>query len=572
MKNTKLVNEVIKKYGISVCRTNRSIILKGEMDSWQDIVKVGYLFVDPKKQRRVVNEIRLRNQESKPMKLPALQDLSLDNQEVDVLVIGGGIVGASILRELSRYSLNLLLIEKEADVALGASGANDGMIHPGIDLKPDSLKAKYCLLGNKLYDQLSEELDFDFIRCGQYIIYSSKRDRIFSYYLNYKARILGIDGVKRISKKEIIHREPETASWAKGAILLKNAGIISPYQAVIAFSENAIMNGARISLETMCLGFEMKDQQIMGVKTNRGLIRPKFVINAAGVYADNIASFADDKYFSIHPRKGTDLILDSKVKNLVRTIVSKFPKVSQRHSRTKGGAIISTVDGNLLIGPDAIEVWDKDDLGTPKTSIQNLLSKHKQVIPKIKESDVIAYFSGLRAPTYEEDFIVELSPKVSNLFHVAGIQSPGLTAAPAIAQEVAKITVEELGKSIKIERNKDFNPYRKRIPRLAKATPKERDQLIKENPDFGKIICRCEEVSLGEIKMALNRPLANYTLDGLKRRVRTGMGRCQGGFCTPLLIKVLSEEGKMDLLEIRMRGNGTNVGLYKTKSQGGSNA
>ncbi|NLD26355.1 MAG: NAD(P)/FAD-dependent oxidoreductase [Acholeplasmataceae bacterium] len=569
MRFSKLIKEVNKKYGVSVVQTERSIILSGEMDSWEDIVNVGYLFVDPEKKRYVVNEIRLRNHNEEPMHLPAITDDSLEGKEVDVLVIGGGIIGATILRELSKYQLKSLLIEKEADLALGASGANDGMIHPGIDLKPGTLKAKYCLKGNKMYEALSRELDFDFQRCGQYIVFGSKSDRALSFYLKHKAKILGIKGFKVLSKKELISREPETEPWAEGAVYLSDTGIISPYQAVIAFTENALNNGAEIALETACLGFILEEGKIIGVKTNRGLIRPKIIINAAGVFADKIAEFADDKYFSIHPRKGTDLILDSKVKHLVNTIISRFPKISQRHSHTKGGAIISTVDGNLLIGPDAEEVPDRENNATTKASLERVINKHRGVIPKIKASDVIAYFSGVRAATYEEDFIIEKSKKVKNLFHVAGIQSPGLTAAPAIAVDIVGMALDYLRPNYKIDLNLAFNPYRKRIPRLALLPPEERAELIKDDPDYGQIVCRCEKVSLGEIKAAIHSQLPATSIDALKRRVRTGMGRCQGGFCTPQLLKILSEELKIDFLKVKKRGSNTEIGLYQTKGTEG---
>jgi glycerol-3-phosphate dehydrogenase len=565
MRISKLIREVNKKYGVEVEFTDRSIILTGEMDSWEEIVKLGYLFVDPEKKRYVVNEISLRNHREPPMHLPDFQDKSLDGHEVDVLIIGGGIVGTTILRELSKYSLSSLLIEKEADVAMGASGANDGMIHPGIDLKPGSVKAKYCLQGNRMYETLAAELDFDFRRCGQYIVFHSKADRALSFYLKHKAKILGIKGFQVLSKKEIIAREPETAPWAEGAVFLSDTGIISPYQAVIAFAENAVHNGAEIALETACLGFELEGERITGVRTNRGLIHPRIVINAAGVYADQIAAFAQDKYFSIHPRKGTDIILDSKVKDLVQTIISRFPKVSQRHSHTKGGAIISTVDGNLLIGPDAEEIPDREDCTTSKVSLDRVLNKHRGVISKIKASDVIAYFSGIRAATYEEDFIIEMSKKVENLLHVAGIQSPGLTAAPAIAVDVVQMVLSYLQTLRKVERNLAFNPYRKRPVRSSALNDAERAALIKENPDYGQIVCRCEKVSLGEIKEAIHSPLPATSVDALKRRIRTGMGRCQGGFCTPQLLKVLSEELKIDLLAVEKRGRKTEIGLYHTK-------
>lgn len=566
MKLKQLIKKVKKQYGaeIGVKLTDQSIILSGEMDKWEDIVSVGYFFVDCKGNRHVVNNIKLKGKKPEK-KRPLPTDNSLDGKEYDCIIIGGGIVGTTILRELSRYSLKLLLLEKEGDVARGASGANDGMIHPGIDLKKNTLKAKYCLPGNLMYDKLAEELDFPFERIGQYIVFGSFKDRLLSSYLLYKARQLKIPGVRIISKNEISKIEPEVKPWAKGAVEIKCTGIISPYETVIAFAENAIQNGAEVALETACLGFVLNEGRIEAVKTNRGEVKGKVIINAAGVYADEIAAMADDKYFSIHPRKGTDLIFDSKIKPLVNTIISRFPKASQRHSQTKGGAIISTVDGNILIGPDAVEVPDKDDVGTTPDSIARVFNKHVQVLPKLKKKDIIAYFSGLRAATYEEDFLIEKSKKIKNLIHVAGIQSPGLTAAPAIALDVAKMALSYFNH---VKPKADFNPYRKRVKRLKELPLEERRVVIAENPDYGKIICRCEEVSLGEIKDALKRPLPAKTIDAIKRRARAGMGRCQGGFCMPLVLQIIAEELNLDSLAISKHGYNSEIGMFRTKTGG----
>jgi glycerol-3-phosphate dehydrogenase len=566
MKLKQLIKKVKKQYGaeIGVKLTEQSIILSGEMEKWEDIVAVGYLFVDRKGKRHVVNNIKLKGKKPEK-KRPLPTDNSLDGKEYDCIIIGGGIIGATILRELSRYSLKLLLLEKEGDLARGASGANDGMIHPGIDLKKNSVKAKYCLPGNLMYDRLAEELDFPFERIGQYIVFGSFKDRLLSSYLLYKARQLKIPGVRIISKNEISKIEPEVKPWAKGAVEIKCTGIVSPYETVIAFAENAISNGAEVALETSCLGFILNEGRIEAVKTNRGLVKGKVIINAAGVYADEIAAMANDKYFSIHPRKGTDLIFDSKIKPLVNTIISRFPKVSQRHSQTKGGAIISTVDGNVLVGPDAVEVFSKDDVGTTPDSIARVFNKHVQVLPKLKKKDIIAYFSGLRAATYEEDFLIERSKKIENLIHVAGIQSPGLTAAPAIALDVTKMALSMFND---VQTKADFNPYRKRIKRLKELPLVERQKLIAENPEYGKIICRCEEVSLGEIKAVLKRQLPAKTIDAIKRRIRAGMGRCQGGFCMPLILKIIAEELQLDPLAISKHGYNSEIGLFKTKTGG----
>lgn len=560
MKLKSLLKKVRKKYGaeIEARLTEQSVVLSGEMDDWEDIVCVGYLFVDKERKRHVVNDIRLRGAPLRKEEVHQL-DSSLDGKEYDVVIIGGGIVGLTILRELSRYSLRLLLLEKESDVARGASGANDGMIHPGIDLKKGTLKAEYCLAGNFMYEKLAEELDFPFKRCGQYIAYGSWKERLLSGYLLYKAKKLGIPGVKKISREEFLKIEPEL-TWAKGAIEIACTGVTSPYEACVAFAENAIENGAEIALETPCLGFSVQDGKILEVITNRGRVKAKAFINAAGVFADEIASMAGDRYYSIHARKGSDLLFDNKLR-LLNTIVSRLPSLKDRRSRTKGGALVLTCEGNILAGPDAEEVPDKNDTATSVASVERVFQKHSRVLPQLKKSDIIAYFSGLRAATYEEDFIVEASKKIKNFIHVAGIQSPGLTAAPAIALDVAWMALEILGGA----ERKAFKAKRKRIPRMKELAPSERMALIAADPDFGKIICRCEEVSLGEIKAAIRSPLPAKTIDAIKRRVRAGMGRCQGGFCLPNVLKALAEESGMDYLEVTKQGAGSEICLYPTK-------
>ncbi|HEY8396246.1 MAG TPA: NAD(P)/FAD-dependent oxidoreductase [Bacilli bacterium] len=562
MKLKRLLKQIKKRYGaeIEAQITERSIVLSGEMENWEDIVNVGYLFVDKKRKRHVVNNIRLIGAPAKK-EAEYETDTSLDGQEFDVVIIGGGIVGLTILRELSRYSLRLLLLEKESDVARGASGANDGMIHPGIDLSKKTLKAKYCLAGNFMYEKLAEELDFPFKRVGQYICYGSRKEKVLSNYLLYKAKELKIPGVRRISREEIGKIEPAVKPWAQGAIEIKCTGIVSPYETAIAFAENAIENGAKIALETVCQGFNMSEGKITEVITNRGKIKAKCVINAAGVFADEVAKMADDQYFSIHPRRGTDILFDNKLR-LINTIVSRMPHLKDRHSHTKGGGLIRTCDGNILAGPDAEEIPDKYDTGTTLESINRVFEKHSRVLPVLKKSDIIAYFSGIRAATYEEDFIIEISQKVKNLIHVAGIQSPGLTAAPAIALDVAKMALSFFGD---VKMKSDFKARRKGIPRVKDLPVSERNALIKENPDYGKIVCRCEEVSLGEIKEAISRPLPARTVDAVKRRVRAGMGRCQGGFCLPHVVEALAEELGVDYLSITKQGRGSEIALMKTK-------
>ncbi|MEG1706649.1 MAG: FAD-dependent oxidoreductase, partial [Clostridia bacterium] len=378
-----------------------------------------------------------------------------------------------------------------------------------------------------------------------------------------------IPGVRMLNKKEIDAIEPNTRSWAVGALYAPTTGAVSPYKLTIAYAENACQNGAIVSFDTIVTDIVRNGDEIIKVTTNRGEIIPKVVINCAGVFADKIAEMAGDKFYSIHPRKGTDLIMDGKVSNqIAHNSISRAPTLKMlmgENRNTKGGGIVVTVDGNILIGPDAVETPLCEDISTTAENIKKVIAKQQNITDGLRQSDVIAYFSGVRAANYEEDFIIEPSKKVRNFVHAACIQSPGLTASPAIGEDVAKMAVDILKKQQIVEYNSNFNPNRKDIPHLKKMSDKERDLLIKSNADYGKILCRCEEVSLGEIKDAIHSNPPALTVDAVKRRVRAGMGRCQGGFCQPLVMQTLAEELNIDETQVRKGDIGSNLAVGYNK-------
>ncbi len=539
---------------VEVREDDRSVFLRGKADDWQTVVAVGKMFVDKSSGRHVVNDITLSSGGQKPVYLPPVADGKLDKTDWDVVIIGGGISGCSVARELSRYDLKILLIEKHSDVAHGASGANDGMVHAGIDLKGRSLKLHYVTRGNAMYGKVCDELGVTFKREGQYVVFPSRLIKLLARSYLTRAKKHGIPGVEIIGKKEIDFVEPTVSSYSAGALKIPTTGAVSPYKLTIAYAENAVMNGVTVSLDTAALSMNKKDGKICEIVTNRGTVRCAAVVNCAGVFADVIADMADDRYFSIHPRKGTDLLLDKNVAGQPVNAVSLSPtlKTLKENKNTKGGGIIKTVSGNILLGPDAVETPDREDVSTTAESVAKVFDKQKKCCPSLDKSNIIAYFSGVRACTYEEDFIIERSKRVPNLIHVAGIQSPGLTAAPAFSKDVAEITAEYLrsvGKTVTLKSG--WQPQRTEPPRPAAMTDEERAKLIAVNPDYGKIVCRCEEVSLGEIKDAVNNPLGVATVDGVKRRARAGMGRCQGGFCMPLVVKAISEEKAIPCSEVK---------------------
>ena len=458
----------------------------------------------------------------------------------------------------------------------------------GINYSPSSQKNYFNYRGNVIYSRLSKELDFPFERTGHLMLIGAKWEKILPKLLVMNSKRLHIPGVRYLNREQLLKIEPYAPSWAYGALYMPTGGFTSPYKVNVALAENAVTNGVKICLNTAVLDMETKDGKIYSVKTNRGTIYPKLVINAAGVYADVIAQMAGDRTFTIHPRKGTDIILDKKVGKYIRTTEVKSPitvlgkgrklgaaerikmiKFALSHENTsKGIAVIHTVDKNMIVGPDVQEIPDREDVTTDRETTERILREQMQVAEKIKPSDVIAYFAGVRAPTYEEDFQVRKGIFCKNILEAAGIQSPGATAAPAIGVKLAHWAVAYLRETGPVKRNTDFNPIRKGTPHLASLSEKERDALIKENPDYGEIVCRCEEISKGEILDVLRSPLPVYTLDAVKRRCRPGMGRCQGGFCSPLVVQILAKECGCSVEDIKKNTKESRILFRRTKEAG----
>jgi len=542
-------NKLYKKYNGKVKASwgNDKIILTGNVNTWTEKVEAGLLVSKAGSKIHVVNDISCNEEKEEEMLISNLKDEALDGENMDVLVIGGGVVGCAILRELSKYDVKTILVEKEYDVALHASSRNDGMVHPGLDIKPGLLKKKLNNKGNKMYDELCEELNVKFERFGQYLCLKYRLLYIPALFSLIYFNLTAAGKTQFLGRKKLLKREPMVSDEAKCALYFGGAGSVCPYNLTIALAENAIENGAKVSLDTAVLGMEVKDKKIKCVNTNRGKIYPKVVINAAGVFSEDVAYMAGDRFFSLHPRKGTNSILDKEAKKNINTIYSLLGEIS-KNSHTKGGGVVSTVDGNVLVGPNAIETYEKENFETDKESIDEVFSKQKKAAYWLNERDIITYFTGVRAATYEEDFIVEKGRNVDNIIHAAGIQSPGLTAAPAIAVEIVNILEKMMPD---INKKSEFKNNLSKYPHVSEMGYEERIELINQNPDYGEIVCRCEEVSKGEILDAMRRPLECYTVDGIKRRTRPGMGRCQGGFCGPQVVKLISEELGIELNKVR---------------------
>lgn len=567
----KLQKKVRSVYGNSVYVTEKdgNVVLSGTLKKWEDIVGACSLCVDKKRRYHVINDIRLKGAAIPEMKIPDIQDQALEGRKPDVLVIGGGISGASIARELMKWKLDVLLVEKECDVAMHASGRNDGEVHPGIDLGKGTLKQHYVIAGNRMYGKICRELDVPFKRCGQYVGMMHWSELLPAYlYVLQRKYVCGVSDTQVISAKALKHREPHLNPDMKFAIYNSMAGSVCPYGLTIAYAENAASNGAEIALNTAVLSMEVKDGIIRSVLTNRGRIYPKIVINAAGVFAEEVAKMAEDRFYSIHPRRGTNAILDKKAGKLMGGIAS-WKTLKKTAGHTKGGGIVHTAHDNLLVGPDAVETFEKENFATEVSSIENNFKKQKITVGELSERDIITYFTGVRAPTFEEDFVIEKGRKTKNLIHCAGIQSPGLTTAPAVAKDVARMAAKMLSSVQPVRKNEKYNPYRKGVPRLREMPPEKRNEMIRKRPDYGVMICRCEEISKGEIMDALKSPLPVNTVDGVKKRVRPGMGRCQGGFCMPLVAQIISEVTGQPLEKVKKSGGDSYLLFGKTKAGDG---
>ncbi|MCP4156931.1 MAG: NAD(P)/FAD-dependent oxidoreductase, partial [bacterium] len=486
----------------------------------------------------------------------------------DIVIVGGGVIGAAIARELSKQNIRIALLEKESDLAMQASGRNDGMIHPGFAASPGTLKASYNVRGNRMYTQLAEELDFELKRPGSIILFKSSFMNLLKPLFSRRCKKNGVDGDWRgLSAKHIRKMEPNVSRKQKGGFILPSAGIVSPYNVTIALAENAAQNGVEIFLDTAVTSLGVSEDRIESIHTNRGTLKCGVLVNSAGVWADKIAEMAGDRFFSLHGRKGTDAILDRDIGSTQNHILGMPSLLGTKKSHSKGGGLIPCIEGNILIGPTSEEIPDREDYSTDSEVFQTLLWQ-LSINQELNQGQIINYYSGVRAANWEEDFIIEASKKISNLIHSAAIQSPGLASAPAIAEDVAKMAVESLlSAGFKVEKRASFNAYRKNIPKLKELTPEQRTALIGNDPAYGEILCRCEEVSRGEIRDALFSPVPATTVDGIKRRVRVGAGRCHGGFCLPRVIMTMAEELGINVTDITKKGGESRILLHETKEE-----
>lgn len=474
----------------------------------------------------------------------------------DVAIIGAGVIGASIFRELTKYDLKVTVLEKENDVSMGTSKANSAIVHAGYDPKVGTLMAKYNVKGNEMFEDLCKELSVPFKRNGSLIIAFSEEDMETVKNLYENGNKIGVKGLQILSKEEVLEKEPNLSHDIVGALYAPTGGIVGPYEYTIALMENAVSNGGELKLRSEVKNIE-KENDIFKITTTDGkVIEAKYVINAAGVHADEIHNLIAKESFKIIPRKGEYFVMDKTQGKLVSSTIFQCPS-----KLGKGILVTPTVHGNLLVGPDAQDIEDKEDKSTAAERLDYIRETSKRTTNKVNFRESIRNFAGLRATPDRGDFIVEEAKDVKNFIDVAGIKSPGLSSAPAIAEDVVKILN---GCGLELKENKSFNPNREEIV-FMELSPEEKAEVIKKDPRYGKIICRCESITEGEIVNAIHRSFGSITLDGVKRRCRPGMGRCQGGFCGPKVQEIIARELNIPMEDIYQEKDGSYILVGKTK-------
>ncbi len=485
----------------------------------------------------------------------------------DVIIIGAGVVGSMVARFLSRYKLDILLIEKDSDIGMGASSANTAIVHAGYDPKPGSLKAEMNVKGNQMFDQLAGELNFSFERRGDYVVSIGPEEYGKLETLRQQGLANGVPGMVMLDGADVRRREPNINPDVSGALWASTGGICDPFSVVIAAAENAVVNGVTLMTDTAFEDFIMEGKRIVGIKTNRGEFRSRWVVNSAGLYSDVVMHKAGLRpEFRIVPRKGEYYVFD-KAEITINNVL--FPVPSET---SKGILVTTTIHGNTIIGPNALEIEDKEDRSITPEGLSEIWQGALSLVPSLSLKYAIAEFAGLRpggnAPSpnpainYKKDFIIEIPKEVQGLVNLGGIESPGLTSSPAIAVRVIEL-LKDAGE--KLEEKPDWNPIRRARPRFRDMLPIEQKLLIQNDPRYGRIICRCENVTEGEIVAEIHAPIPARTYDAIKRRTWLGTGRCQGGFDTPRVVEILARELGVSPLEISKKGKGSEFLVRPTK-------
>ncbi|MDK0933305.1 NAD(P)/FAD-dependent oxidoreductase [Clostridium perfringens] len=469
----------------------------------------------------------------------------------DIIVIGAGVVGCSIARELSKYNLDVLVVEKNSDVSEGISKGNSGIVHAGYNEKIGTLKAKLNIEGNKIFDDLSRDLQFPFKRNGAFILAFSDEEMKTLESLKENGEKLGVEGLEILTREEALNIEPNLNKEIVGVLNVKTSGIVSPYEMTIALAENAAENGVEFKLNSKVTNIEKISEGYKVTLNNKELVSGKIIINASGLegaFLNNLVSMSKRE---INPVKGEYCLFDKVAGAMINKTLFQVP-----NKLSKGVLVTPTAEGNLLVGPNAVE---GKTLETSREGIDEILDTSKKSIEELPVARILNTFSGIRPKTKEGDFIIEEVEDAKNFINVIGIDSPGLTAAPAIGVYVVNMIKERLD----LVEKKNFKKTREKIVRFAELSLEEKNKLIKEKPAYGHMVCKCEFVTEGEIVEAIHRPIKALTVDAIKRRTRASMGGCQGIGCTLPISKILSRELGIDISDINKNSEGSPVIGFK---------
>lgn len=471
----------------------------------------------------------------------------------DVVIIGAGVTGCAIARELSGYQLRTAVVDKCSDIGEGTSKANSGIVHAGFDAKAGSLKAKLNVEGNRRMEQLASELDIPFQRNGSLVLCFSEEERMSLERLYQNGMLNHVPELRIIDGAEARKMEPNISEEVIAALYAPTGGIICPFTLTLALAENACSNGVEFLLEREVLNIERildAGENRYLLQTNQGSVETRTVVNAAGVFADVFHNMVSENKIKITARKGEYCLFDKAASDIVNKTFFQMPG-----ALGKGVLVTRTVHGNLMVGPSAVDVDQKDMLNTTVSALEEIIKKAGRSIRNLPLRNIITSFCGLRAHAEGDDFIIGEAETAPGFIDAAGIESPGLTCAPAIGRLVSEMII----RIIPAERKAGFIGSRKGIHRITDLSMEERKRLIRENPAYANVICRCETITEGEILEAIHRPLGARTLDGIKRRTRAGMGRCQAGFCTPRIMELLARELKLDLSDITKFGGASKL-------------
>lgn len=469
----------------------------------------------------------------------------------DIIVIGAGVVGCSIARELSKYNLDVLVVEKNSDVSEGISKGNSGIVHAGYNEKIGTLKAKLNIEGNKIFDDLSRDLQFPFKRNGAFILAFKDEEMKTLESLKENGEKLGVEGLEILTREEALNIEPNLNKEIVGVLNVKTSGIVSPYEMTIALAENAAENGVEFKLNSKVTNIEKISEGYKVTLNNKEVVSGKIIINASGLegaFLNNLVSMTKRE---INPVKGEYCLFDKVAGSMINKTLFQVP-----NKLSKGVLVTPTAEGNLLVGPNAVE---GKTLETSREGIDEILDKSKKSLEELPVARILNTFSGIRPKTKEGDFIIEEVEDAKNFINVIGIDSPGLTAAPAIGVYVVNMIKERLD----LVEKKNFKKTREKIVRFAELSLEEKNKLIKEKPAYGHMVCKCEFVTEGEIVEAIHRPIKALTVDAIKRRTRASMGGCQGVGCTLPISKILSRELGIDISDINKNSEGSPVVGFK---------